>query len=51
MGMKDLIIEIMDLVEDLRIARASGDMLDAWATKNMIEARADHLRDIITGRE
>lgn len=49
--MRELIREMMDLAQDLRIARASGDEFDAWATTNMIEARQEHLRDIITGRE
>lgn len=49
--MKDLIKEMMDLFEDLKMSKVSGDMLDAWATTNMIEARQEHLRDIITGRE
>lgn len=48
--MKDLIKEMMDLFEDLRMARASGDEFDAWANLNMIEARQEHLRELITGR-
>ena len=48
--MRELIREMMDLAQDLGMARASGDEFDAWATTNMIEARADHLRDMITGR-
>ena len=49
--MRELIREMMDLVEDLKASKVSGDMLDAWAVTNMIEARQEHLRDIITGRE
>ena len=50
MGMRELIREMIDLAEDLRMARASGDEFDAWANLNMIEARQEHLREMITGR-
>ena len=48
--MKQLINEINALAFDLEISKLIGDEYDAWCITNMIEARTEHLRDMMAGR-
>ena len=48
--MKQLINEIKDLAHDLKVSKEIGDEYDVWCVTSMIEARRDHLKDMMTGR-
>ena len=48
--MRQLINEMKALAHDLKVSRDSGDDYDAWCITNMIEARAEHLREMMAGR-
>ena len=48
--MKQLIDEIKALAIDLKASKDAGDIYDTWAVTNMIEARTEHLREMMAGR-
>ena len=48
--MRQLINEIRALELDLKASKDAGDIYDTWAVTNMIEARTEHLRDMMAGR-
>ena len=48
--MRQLINEMKALAFDLMTSKDAGDEYDAWCITNMIEARAEHLREMFTGR-